>query len=105
MTAALSRAAISACRFQMGRLMHGVLVRFPLRQTESFVRSLMGLMKLDLTAHDHSTLSRQRRKIDVYQYRWPPKLRPDIVILPGNPDRKVNVQAHPLPPQSQTFIR
>ncbi|MHA6645546.1 transposase [Mesorhizobium sp. A623] len=36
-------------------LMLGVLARFPLRQTEGFVRSLMALMNLDLTVPDHTT--------------------------------------------------
>lgn len=69
--------------------MHSVLVRFPLRQTESFVRSLMGLMKLDLTAHDHSTLSRRRRTIDVHQHRRQPKLPPhrDIPIARPTSER------------------
>ena len=35
------------------------------RQTQGFLQSLFDLMKLDLTAPDHSTLSRQRRHLTI----------------------------------------
>lgn len=37
----------------------------PGRQTQGFLQSVFGLMKLDLTAPDHSTLSRRRRQLTV----------------------------------------
>lgn len=61
-------------------LMLGALCRFPLRQTEGLVRSLMALMKVDLIAPDHTTLARRRRSVYVHEYRWPGKGPVDIVI-------------------------
>lgn len=61
-------------------LILGALLRFPLRQTEGFVRSLMALMELDLTVPDHTTLARRRRTVCVHEYRWPRKGPVDIVI-------------------------
>lgn len=61
-------------------LMLGAWCRFPLRQTEGFVRSLMALMKVDLVAPDHTTLARRRRTVQVHEYRWPRKGPVDIVI-------------------------
>ncbi|OYR24989.1 IS5 family transposase [Brucella grignonensis] len=58
----------------------GALCRFPLRQTEGFVRSLMELMKVDLVVPDHTTLARRRRTVEVCDYRWPRKVSVDIVI-------------------------
>ncbi len=60
--------------------MLGALCRFPLRQTEGFVRSLMVLMKVDLIVPDHTTLARRRRTVCVHEYRWPRKGPVDIVI-------------------------
>jgi IS5 family transposase len=37
----------------------------PGRQTQGFVQSLFALMNLDLTAPDHSTLSRRRRRLNI----------------------------------------
>ena len=37
----------------------------PLRQTEGFVASLIGLMDLDLQTPDHTTLSRRHRSVEV----------------------------------------
>ena len=38
---------------------------FPLRQTEGFLGSLLGLMNSDLPCPDHTTLSRRNRTVDV----------------------------------------
>src|SRR5215468_4753628 len=35
------------------------------RQTQGFLQSVFELMKLDLTAPDHSTLSRRRRQLEI----------------------------------------
>jgi hypothetical protein len=40
-----------------------MLFHLPLRQTEGFVASLCRLMRLDLTAPDHTTLSRRNRDV------------------------------------------
>ena len=37
----------------------GLIFRLPLRQTEGFVTSIFGMLGLDLTAPDHTTLSRR----------------------------------------------
>lgn len=58
----------------------GALARFPLRQTEGFVRSLMVLMNLDLTVPDHTTLARWRRTVDVCSVRRPRRRPVGIVI-------------------------
>ena len=42
-----------------------LLYHLPLRQTEGFVESLLGLMELDLSAPDHSTLSRRQGGLQV----------------------------------------
>ena len=39
--------------------------RLPLRQTEGFVASLIGLMGIDLQTPDHTTLSRRHRSVEV----------------------------------------
>ena len=41
------------------------LFRLPLRQTEGFVQSLLGLMGLPLSAPDHTTLSRRQKGLTV----------------------------------------
>ncbi|MHA6688518.1 IS5 family transposase [Mesorhizobium sp. A556] len=61
-------------------LMLGALARFPLRQTEGFVRSLMALLNLDRTVPDHTTLARRRRTVDVCSVRCPRRRSVDIVI-------------------------
>ena len=42
-----------------------MIYHLPLRQTEGFVESLLGLMELDLSAPDHSTLSRRQGGLQV----------------------------------------
>jgi len=61
-------------------LLLGALCRFPLRQTEGFVCSLMTLMKVDLIVPDHTTLARRRRTVEVHKWRWPRKGPVDIVV-------------------------
>jgi hypothetical protein len=61
-------------------LMLGAVMRLPLRQSEGFLRSLMGVMTLDLAVSDHTTLARRRRTVDVQHRRWPRKGPVDIVI-------------------------
>jgi hypothetical protein len=50
---AYSDLAITVC------LTLGVVYKQPLRQTEGFVRGLVGLMGLDILVHDYSTFSRR----------------------------------------------
>ena len=42
-----------------------VLFNLPLRQTEGFLSSLFGIMGLDLSAPDHTTLSRRGQHLDL----------------------------------------
>ena len=52
-------------------LVLGALYNLPLRQTEGFVRSLIELMRLELTVPDHTTLARRRRTMQTTDFRWP----------------------------------
>jgi hypothetical protein len=45
-----------------------LIYRLALRQTEGFVESVLGLIGLDLSAPDHSTLSRRQRGLSI---QWP----------------------------------
>ncbi|MCP3918923.1 MAG: hypothetical protein GY711_25530 [bacterium] len=49
-----------------------LVFHLPLRQTEGFLRSIFGLMDIDLVAPDHTTLSRRGQHLDV---RLPPRGR------------------------------
>ena len=42
-----------------------LLFHLPLRQTEGFLRSVFGMLGLDLSAPDHTTLSRRGQRLDV----------------------------------------
>ncbi|MCP3914317.1 MAG: transposase, partial [bacterium] len=42
-----------------------LVFHLPLRQTEGFLRSIFGLMDIDLVAPDHTTLSRRGQHLDV----------------------------------------
>ena len=61
-------------------LVLGALYKLPLRQTEGFVRSLIALMRLELTVPDHTTLARRRRTMRTTDFRWPRTKPVDIVI-------------------------
>ena len=61
-------------------LVLGALYKLPLRQTEGFVRSLIALMRLELTVPDHTTLARRRRTMQTTELRWPRTKPVDIVI-------------------------
>ena len=49
-----------------------LIFHLPLRQAEGFLRSLFGLMGLDLPAPDHTTLSRRGQRLNV-PLRHPPR--------------------------------
>jgi Transposase DDE domain len=57
-----------------------LLFHLPLRQTEGFLRSLFGLMGLDLLAPDHTTLSRRAQSLDLTLRRIPPREGLHLVI-------------------------
>jgi len=42
-----------------------LMFNLPFRQAEGFLRSVLGLMGLDLEASDHTTLSRRSRQVDI----------------------------------------
>ena len=48
-----------------------LIFNLPLRQTEGFLNSLFGLMGLDLSAPDHTTLSRRGQHLDLTLRRVP----------------------------------
>ena len=48
-----------------------LLFHLPLRQAEGFVHSLFGMMGLELSAPDHTTLSRRGQRLDVRLRRVP----------------------------------
>ena len=48
-----------------------LVFRLPLRQTEGFVRSVLALMRVDLDAPDHTTLSRRSQRLKVTLRRVP----------------------------------
>ena len=48
-----------------------LVFRLPLRQTEGFLRSVLALMRADLEAPDHTTLSRRSQRLDVELHRIP----------------------------------
>ena len=48
-----------------------LVFRLPLRQTEGFLRSVLALMRTDLDAPDHTTLSRRGQRLDLTLDRMP----------------------------------
>ena len=48
-----------------------LVFRLPLRQTEGFLRSVLALMRADLEAPDHTTLSRRSQNLSVEFHRVP----------------------------------
>ena len=48
-----------------------LVFRLPLRQTEGFLRSVLVLMRTDLEAPDHTTLSRRSQRLDLVLDRIP----------------------------------
>jgi hypothetical protein len=57
------------CRYSNLAILTALTLRMvfhlPLRQTEGFLSSILGLMGLDLTSPDHTTLSRRNRDVNV----------------------------------------
>ena len=48
-----------------------LLFHLPLRQTEGFLRSIFGMLGLDLSASDHTTLSRRAQRLNLTLRRVP----------------------------------
>ncbi len=48
-----------------------LIFHLPLRQTEGFLRSIFGMLCLDLSAPDHTTLSRRGQQLDLALRRLP----------------------------------
>ena len=63
-----------------GALMLRLVFRLPLRQTEGFLRSVLALMRTDLEAPDHTTLSRRSQHLDLALDRIPAQ-RPVHLIV------------------------
>ena len=64
----------------MTALMLRLVFRLPLRQTEGFLRSVLALMRTDLEAPDHTTLSRRSQHLDLALDRIPAQ-RPVHLIV------------------------
>ena len=64
----------------MTALMLRLVFRLPLRQTEGFLRSVLALMRTDLEAPDHTTLSRRSQPLDLALDRIPAQ-RPVHLIV------------------------
>ena len=56
----------------MTALMLRLVFRLPLRQTEGFLRSVLALMRTDLEAPDHTTLSRRSQHLDLHSIAFRP---------------------------------
>ena len=52
----------------------------PLRQAEGFLRSVLSLMRVDLDAPDHTTLSRRSQHLDVELHRVPADGRIHLIV-------------------------
>ncbi len=48
-----------------------LVFHLPFRQSEGFLRSIIGMMGIDLAAPDHTTLSRRGKNLDVKLRRVP----------------------------------
>ncbi|MFT5049828.1 MAG: hypothetical protein ACI8QZ_001221 [Chlamydiales bacterium] len=57
-----------------------IVFHLPLRQAEGFLRSVLGLMDVDLEAPDHTTLSRRSRHLDTAPHVAPAKGAIDPVV-------------------------
>jgi Transposase DDE domain len=57
-----------------------LLFHLPLRQTEGFLTSLFGIMGLDLSVPDHTTLSRRGQSLDLSLRRVPTGNRLHLVV-------------------------
>ncbi len=57
-----------------------LLFHLPLRQTEGFLTSLFGIMGLELSAPDHTTLSRRGQGLDLTLHRVPPNEHIHLIV-------------------------
>jgi IS5 family transposase len=57
-----------------------LLFHLPLRQTEGFLHSLFGMMSLDLSAPDHTTLSRRGQHLDLKLDRVLTRKRVHLIV-------------------------
>ena len=57
-----------------------LVFRLPLRQTEGFLRSVLALMRADLEAPDHTTLSRRSQELTVELDRVPANEPIDLIV-------------------------
>ena len=57
-----------------------LIVHLPLRQTEGFLTSIFGMLGLDLSAPDHTTLSRRGQHLDLPLRRAPTGAGPHFIV-------------------------
>ena len=79
-----------------------LIFHLPLRQTEGFLRSIFGMLCLDLSAPDHTTLSRRGQHLDLALRRLPAGagihrcLRRSLLIGQLHPyNREGHEESHP----------
>ena len=64
----------------MTALMLRLVFRLPLRQTEGFLRSVLALMRTDLEAPDHTTLSRRSQHLNLALDRIPAQRPVQLIV-------------------------
>ena len=57
-----------------------LIFKLPLRQTEGFLNSLLAMMGIELSAPDHTTLSRRGQRLDLTLRRVPPGKGLDLIV-------------------------
>ncbi len=79
-----------------------MIFHLPLRQTEGFLRSLAGLLQVDLPIPDHTTLSRRLTKLSDIQFRRPPTDGP-IHLLIDSTGLRIHVGPLRKPPKRRAW--
>jgi hypothetical protein len=79
-----------------------MIFHLPLRQTEGFLRSLAGLLQVDLPIPDHTTLSRRLTKLSDIQFRRPPTDGP-IHLLIDSTGLRIHIGPLRKPPKRRAW--
>lgn len=80
----------------------GMVFHLPLRQTEGFLRSLFDLLKLDVTAPDHSTVSKRAQNLGKVPFREPRGNKP-VHLLVDSTGLKIHVGHLRKPPKNRNW--
>ena len=79
-----------------------MVFHLPLRQTEGFLRSLVGWIEIDLPIPDHTTLSRRLKKLGGIRFRGLPTGRP-IHLLIDSTGLRIHVGHMQKPPRNRAW--